>query len=146
MLAWRPHGVHGGITASLPRPYGVSTVLARGVIIILLRSHRLYYSAPMALLWRSYGVPTALLWRSYCVHLRLQGAETALPVRCEQTQHKWYKCSLVNHCPPHLCPRPHHGCFTPARRATPCLYAGPAVTPGSPVERRIRKAVLQAVF
>ena len=61
--------------------------------------------------------PAALL-------LRLQGEDTAIPLRCEQSQQNCIKaaCSL----PPSLCVQLHHGCWTPASRAIPGLYAGPA--------------------
>ena len=70
---------------SLPRPYGVSTKFVlrlHGVLLILFRSHRDYVV---------HCAHTAL----YCVYRRLHGVCTALPVRSEETPHKWYKRSII---------------------------------------------------
>ena len=45
----------------------------------------------MAFSQRIHGAVTAII----ALLQRLQGAETALPVRCEKTQQKWYKYSLI---------------------------------------------------
>ena len=113
----RSHGVHGCADASLLRPHGVFTVLVQRlhwVLLFPLRSHRNCKELP-----RHWTI--ALPRRSNCVHRRL-------PLRrCGQTQQNCIKAasSLPPNCVFKLC-RPHHGCWTPASRAIPCLFACPA--------------------
>ena len=79
---WRCHWVS---TASSRRVFGACTACALSVIVSIAFSRRLY------------GVATetiALPRRSYCVHRRLQGDDTAIPLRCEQPT-KLYKSSLI---------------------------------------------------
>ena len=110
-LAWRPHRVHGDVTASLLCSYGGYTALVlrfHGVLLILWRSHREYTELPRRSL-RSYSVCRALKQRCQCVVRKpnKNGMNTASSLS------------------PHFCARPHHGCCSsPASRATPCLYAG----------------------
>ena len=87
---WRCHCVS---TVSWRRVFGACTVCALSVIVSIAFSRRLY------------GVATATIAlprRSYCVHRGLQGDDTAIPLRCEQSQQNcikaaWslYKSSLI---------------------------------------------------
>ena len=61
------------------RVYGACTALPLSVVDSMAFSQRIH------------GAATAII----ALLQRLQGAETALPVRCEKTQQKWYKYSLI---------------------------------------------------
>ena len=101
-FARRPHGVHVGATASLPRRRGVSSAIALRALSVIVS---------IAFSRRLYGVATATIAlprRSYCVHRRLQGDDTAIPLRCEQSQQNVIKASLS--LPPSLCVQLHRGC------------------------------------
>ena len=73
---WRCHCVS---TAFLWRVYGACTALPWSVVDSMAFSQRIH------------GAATAI----FALLQRLQGAETALPVRCEKTQQKLYKYSLI---------------------------------------------------
>ena len=101
-FARRPHGVHVGATASLPRRRGVSSAIALHALSVLVS---------IAFSRRLYGVATATIAlprRSYCVHRRLQGDDTAIPLRCEQSQQNCIKAYLS--LPSSLCVQLHRGC------------------------------------
>ena len=93
-------------TASSRRVFGACTACALSVIVSIAFSRRLYGVAMATI---------ALPRRSYCVHRRLQGDDTAIPLRCEQSQHNCIKAAWS--LPHSLCVQLHHGCWTPASRA-----------------------------
>ena len=71
-------------TASSWRVYGACTAFALSVIVSIALSQRLHGAATEPL--RSRGAPAALALRPSAFAVRLQNDETAMPLRCEQTQ------------------------------------------------------------